>query len=1313
MPTKECIQDGGDPPPQNKVRVSMVLPTYLPSDVNTSSAKALCCEENSSDPDTEEAEKLHNSENMVPEEVHESENSFKKKEMTSGLKNKRLCESQSPLAKKIKNSSKTVLKVQCQPVASSSKISQTTVAHKGVSYCESSDFKGLMQFWNLRNKGTEPVTSSSVKADMKSTPLNLKITQKDTSVSSEHVEQIKTKPVKELIAQYSSLISDMNKSNQHDKLAERGTNTKVNTSKQESKRSVCLDLSNESVRVSASSPRDAVQPNATNSTQSLTTEMDHDQSSTEISWVKTPCTEKSDHSLVEKTPDSRKKRNKNTGKSQNNDLFSPEALTSPESANGKVTGKQRSRRLMSLDPFVYSQLLSPPSQISLNETFHCQREKLDGTEVWTDSDEENVNVVRKLELEDKSFVRICQVSPVCDNENSTPQHKCDVNDLSNASLNSSVATPDSLADKSLIKQKVNEAIHGTVNKFLDFSDTDNSFTEESGKREEVLNKTAECINESGFVVDEVKDTVVNTEAITENIELVDETRVGCMFPEPCEPELGEFTLDSIEATTERDVLLLDVSNNEDYYSETENLNENGVEYEYIIQLDQLSSEDKSDNENDSEDPSVVTDLSDITRILPGMNQLIVVEVNDEVQYSPASDIADLDAAKFDCSNSEFFEQHRPETSVSPTVMADKELGSLTIEISEDTKIAHSDSLLQVVEDQNVNEIAKEVEAMKQPGVRPSADVFDPCFSPDLTCHESLSSSTEALPQAKDLLLWSPIFNVTNNTDEIIPPFGRESSNPVVKRNRGQCKRPRKLDFDEKDEENYCSSPKLPKTPMTEQQFAFPPSSDDENSGHVENEINSVHINQTDESYGDEMNGNSDNEIVGLTSLGNQAMDLIDQLELPVNEIAFCDKQINLEMASVAETSGSNTSNSDLNETWPTLPQFPPIYSQTPEAVTSLLNDGFCGSPHVAVLTSDSAVEWKEFSIGSFTYSPEPSIEATEYASHCYNMATSEQEYHPCLSSTLNYDHDEVPVLDGDGYTQEVDVPVNEPLYSAVKINEPMETYLENSGLEQELNKGFLEDTSSGSSQSYDSERNSCIYTHGSRYHSSEESKAVRDNKSQQTSANDASSCLSKQNSESSNAAQQEYSGVNNAFQQDISPETESPEESMVSMIESKVRQKLQEQITKRRKSLSDTELLEKIQWIRPYIISGWLSTTYLMALVKKTDLINDMFEDPLDENDTIKEWIVQSCSMSRPEVLARDLLFRLFTLKDLQTLSFIDLARFKTYRAIKLAVIKHFKGKMTSSKWKTTCVPFMRSSVDTLFKNRVKVVQNFFLLHAA
>jgi hypothetical protein len=137
------------------------------------------------------------------------------------------------------------------------------------------------------------------------------------------------------------------------------------------------------------------------------------------------------------------------------------------------------------------------------------------------------------------------------------------------------------------------------------------------------------------------------------------------------------------------------------------------------------------------------------------------------------------------------------------------------------------------------------------------------------------------------------------------------------------------------------------------------------------------------------------------------------------------------------------------------------------------------------------------------------------------------------------------------------------------------------------------------------------------------------------------------------------------------------------------------------------ELRDELKNIKPYVISGWVSSTYLSALMQKTNLVNDIFDNALDEVGDIRTEIWKNCRKTAPSILARDLVFRVFTLGELNGIDLKSLSRNKM-GAIRRCVRRQFPS-ASKYVWKNKCVPQIKASLKTLFTHRVKQVQDFWL----
>lgn len=137
-------------------------------------------------------------------------------------------------------------------------------------------------------------------------------------------------------------------------------------------------------------------------------------------------------------------------------------------------------------------------------------------------------------------------------------------------------------------------------------------------------------------------------------------------------------------------------------------------------------------------------------------------------------------------------------------------------------------------------------------------------------------------------------------------------------------------------------------------------------------------------------------------------------------------------------------------------------------------------------------------------------------------------------------------------------------------------------------------------------------------------------------------------------------------------------------------------------------LSDKLKNIKPYVISGWISTTYLRALMSKANLVNEMFDNAVDTVGDIRQEIVENCRKNTPAILARDLVFRVFTLSELNNGFKLQKLSRNKLGAIRRCVKRQFP-KADKLVWANKCVPQIKSSLKTLFLHRVKKVQDFWL----
>ena len=147
----------------------------------------------------------------------------------------------------------------------------------------------------------------------------------------------------------------------------------------------------------------------------------------------------------------------------------------------------------------------------------------------------------------------------------------------------------------------------------------------------------------------------------------------------------------------------------------------------------------------------------------------------------------------------------------------------------------------------------------------------------------------------------------------------------------------------------------------------------------------------------------------------------------------------------------------------------------------------------------------------------------------------------------------------------------------------------------------------------------------------------------------------------------------------------------------------------------ESSVCSRMQNLKPYTISGWISPSYLQALMQKTDLLNDMFSNALDHKGDVKDWVVENCRKSSPAVLARDLVFRIITLGKLERAVMLYnnmncLPRSKM-AAIRRCILKQFPREFDETIWRKKCLPYVKASVKVLLKHRVPQVQKYWLMN--
>lgn len=365
-------------------------------------------------------------------------------------------------------------------------------------------------------------------------------------------------------------------------------------------------------------------------------------------------------------------------------------------------------------------------------------------------------------------------------------------------------------------------------------------------------------------------------------------------------------------------------------------------------------------------------------------------------------------------------------------------------------------------------------------------------------------------------------------------------------------------------------------------------------------------------------------------------------------------------------------------------------------------------PRVATLDQNSSEVWKEIDVGSVSYCYEPSEEAIQYSNDCYNNAVYGPPVNQIFfakklglisSVTLSYgDENNLAVLQ-DRYKLH-----SEFSSGHIPAIEGLTIPLQN--IDNSIDRGLTIPTVPGLTvplQSPDSLLNSELIQNPV--------PSISESTQNNQEINKFSACYYGDKSLPTDNSKDGYGST--ATSGDGS--SSDSENDLVKMMDMSVRNKLKKKAGRRYISQSDEsfELIDTLKGVRPYVISGWISSTYLTALARKSDLVNDMFDNALNEKGEIHEWIVENCRITTPAVLARDLLFRLFTLEELKNLNLNLLARKKRFKAIRKCVESQFPNKVNKNVWTRSCLGLIKSSVKTLFKHRVRHVQNYFVMHAA
>lgn len=1251
-----------------------------------------------------------------------------------------------------KKSSVEKLDVSIQPV--------TAKADSGTS---KHSVKNLCKFWESKkvvpvaDRAAELVSSTTKKGANETAPEpEVKIHEvenaakdADGQLPSKICNPIPTKSARELIEEYSNLINKINsQSPDSSSFSDKPMNVDTAMSDDSANQDMVKSRFKESIvdhEVRDSANHSKTHLDKTPSTRksrkdlALLENNKQENNTPDTCWIKTPSLKdsraKSDltcktseqdrtscQDLIQKTDMRYSKKGKTFSQSE----FSLEMIT-PSPKGGGVTplSKKKPRKLMSLDPSVYSKLFTPPSSSSRRTSLDMSSEShANDTSVWTDSELEKSHAVcinkrtRNTGEEHKDIVNISDISPIMsDSMVSETGTSLFLNESSLGKSNASCHL--STNKKSLGRLRIAEAVCDVVQGYMDVSSVTESVVSDKSVDDKECNVTDNA--DAGNYEEQKTNTSRqignndgNKEEFSSTSQTVEQNGSAKNVIRENNWTVDSINADGLSANTKNDVLNRILDN-----------------VDHVAQGNSSYMKGKTEMaKNNDITPAAVHLLSflfHVEEIEPVNGQISVIEVTDNIGYASSENVTDLDAYavkgdvptlktlcanKMDC-KTEAYVSGLPDCKK----VARKMFIPLKIDAKNGTQIDISEvsdrkerNLLKIAENGDSDIAAVEVEKNKEGSDVIARKIFDPCFSPDLECHELLETTPRIPTKPSVMCEWSPTLDEDTNPDSITEMTGDNLKAQTFPRGSKSKKRPRRLEFDEGPRETDCSGPKLPRTPVTEHQFEFIVEleiADQASKDHCSVEY--VASQFDDESSGESRRNNSDT--LSATSYGS----LNDQFEL--NTCTSMSQGAQTETTFIAVkcsehesnytypflhtpesgNSSSTSASSHQNITWPVYPQFPPLYSPDSARVQSLTLGAGCGyeinsqgvqceknddnvnaslihqgsdtntgfyrdgfsqlesvchdSPQVAVLQEDSSEMWKEITIGSATFSPEPSSLATQYANYC------------CDSATQSYAPYQEPAV----YLDEANRQSRSCMYG--NVNDQVET-----------NKDILIELPANASQVSSDD---FIKEETLQFQENFENAVISDTTE----------------IEADNIGSSEMGKEQN--------------KDMMTMVEENVRKKLQGKICQRKQALGGTELCDSLKKIRPYIISGWLSTTYLMALARKEDLINDLFNNPLDENGDIHKWILQSCNITKPEILARDLVFRLFTLSELQKISLNLLARTRRYKAIKKAVLQIFNRKTSRDTWNRKCVPFIKVSIQTLFKQRVKIVQNFFLLHAS
>lgn len=1207
---------------------SMCLPTYLPSDVAVSPVEALFSEETNKVSESTDCKDVIT---MTDNQCTKS-SAMGVKSNAVPYKTKKVLATPREWA----NNSTKVLKVSVKPLSAK-------CASKPVN-----DFTSLLNFWELQKDKygeTRPTYEKKkekipvVKPHMSSNSSSTRMAQTKEVVS----DAIAKKSATALIQGYATMINEMKKASlvvcSDDLERSKKDLTEVNSSvKQVIASQECVEnKTTELARQEKVSP-DSFQTSDDSfwmSGPKFSTEGPE----CETSWVQTP-------SLV------RKKRNRSSN-NKSMDEYSPEVLT-PDASRNKVVKKKGLRRLLSLDPLECSHLFSPlltsSRRTSLSESSRIV-EKLDGTEPLSSENLEAGFVLRQS----MTGTDINCFSPIKNESENNISHSKHFDNISCCANLVNVRCTDKVSE---MKKEVAKV----VKNFLDFSNDSQNKTStqpsmsiqvSTSSEPSIVNQSPTTTKPSGASQSPTatqlsvasKSPTITKPGVASQSPAFTTPSVASHSPTTDKPgvvsQSPAFTIPSVAShspTTAKPGVAshspttakpdgasqIPTFTKPSIASESQSLIRSFKKESVVGVYEPLEQMKGKFNESATYELLAVPEWSE-----PYENLDRVVKVSENVDYTPAEEVIDLDAH-----------------------MAGICIPSLKVLCLQ--KLDELDLFVKPLENSDSKDkfIPLHVDLPQENGTT------DACFPPDLQCHETLSPepltspveacSTQSLTQDVETRA-DPIENFQNSDALSGCPLVDGCCTPVGRSCRMR-KRPKCLDFTDE----CASSPKKTKTLENDDSFEvsldlFPLL--------TENEQDSVAL----------MDGILPDIVVNEDQTNSDTGNSVD---IDINELLIYidakDDEISVKNEAVREMTSPSTNTdsspeSPCDETMPVYTQFPPLYSQQEPSPTQT-NCDFLGNPQVAVLLDDSSQTWTEIRVGSMSHSPVPSPETWQYALHCYESAVTDTNEDEVRSELGHFYRD--------SHNSMYRTLINHPMATEFTVDNSVQSNPPDCRHENHY-KGI-------------STVGHCLY--------------AQDQENQ---------CSNLNEPQSSNSDYEMYRIANGRTETNVSSD-----EDIVSMIEEKVKERLLEQVIKKRENMNNEELCDQLKTVRPYVISGWLSTNYLMALVKKTDLVNDLFSKPLDNKGHVQDWIVKSCCKTTPEVLARDLVFRLFTLRELQVTDFTSLRRYKRYRAIKLAVQQTFKGKVSDTVWRSRCAPFIQTSIVALFSTRVRVVQNFFLLHS-